>query len=196
MHYCMLNSITVKDTDPSPRMDECINTLGDAKYFPTLDAYSRYWQIKIRRKDRPRTAHISHAGTFQYTRMALGPANAPACLQSALEMILTKDKWSTSLVYVDNVIIFLRNLNYYIGHVGETLSNLVDAGVTLETNNCHVFQRKVDNLGHMVEPGRLEIDKRNAETLHQAQISHTRLTFVRFSGYATSIDVSWTTLPK
>ena len=88
--YRKLNSMTVKDTYPLPRMDECIDTLGEAQYFTTLDAYSGYWQMKIRKQDRPKTAFVCHAGTFQFVRMPFGLTNAPACFQRAHDLILTR----------------------------------------------------------------------------------------------------------
>ena len=48
--YRRLNTMTVKDSYPLPRMDECIDSLGDASVFTTLDAYSGYWQVAINPK--------------------------------------------------------------------------------------------------------------------------------------------------
>ena len=38
--YRKLNSFTKRDSYPIPRMDECIDTLGEATVFSTLDAYA------------------------------------------------------------------------------------------------------------------------------------------------------------
>ena len=62
--YRRLNSVTVKDSYPIPRMDECIDSLGKAQVFSALDAFSGYWQIPIRPEDRHKTAFTCHAGTF------------------------------------------------------------------------------------------------------------------------------------
>ena len=167
--YRRLNSMTVKDTYPLPRMDECIDSLGDAQYFTTLDAYSGYWQMRIRKQDRPKTAFVCHAGTFQCTRMPFGLTNAPACFQRALDLVLTKYKWKTCLVYLDDVIIFSKNLDDHIAHVDEILDTLSAAGVTLKVNKCHFFQKEVEYLGHMVKPGQLEIDRTNVESLRNAR---------------------------
>ena len=40
--YRRLNSVTVKDTYPLPRMDECVDSLGDTNVFSGLDAISGY----------------------------------------------------------------------------------------------------------------------------------------------------------
>ncbi len=40
--YRRLNALTVKDTYPIPRIDDCIDSLGDAALFTTLDCNSGY----------------------------------------------------------------------------------------------------------------------------------------------------------
>ena len=41
MRFCIdyrrLNALTIRDSYPLPRMDECIDSLGDAQVFSTLD---------------------------------------------------------------------------------------------------------------------------------------------------------------
>ena len=47
-----LNSITKIQIFPMPRVDEVLDTLGDACYFTTLDLASGYWQIQLNPKDK------------------------------------------------------------------------------------------------------------------------------------------------
>ena len=47
-----LNSITVKDAYPIPRIDESLSKLEDAKFFTTLDLGSAFWQVPLRKQDR------------------------------------------------------------------------------------------------------------------------------------------------
>ena len=88
--YRKLDSMNIKDTYPLPRMDECIDSLGESEYFSTLHAFAGYWQINLLKRDRHKTAFVCHAGTYQYKRMPFGITNAPACFQRAFDMILTK----------------------------------------------------------------------------------------------------------
>lgn len=76
--YRKLNALTVKDTYPLPRMEECLDSLDDARIFTTLDCNSGYWQILVAPEDRPRTAFTCHAGSYQFRRMPFGLCNAPA----------------------------------------------------------------------------------------------------------------------
>ena len=41
--YRRLNALNVRDTYPIPRMDECLDSFGEAKVFATLDCNSGYW---------------------------------------------------------------------------------------------------------------------------------------------------------
>ena len=180
--YRKLNSMTVKDTYPLPRMDECIDSLGESEYFTTLDAFAGYWQINLRKRDRHKTAFVCHAGTYQYKRMPFGLTNAPACFQRALDMILTKYKWKTCLVYIDDVVIYSKNVDDHIKHVDEILRTLAHAGVTLKIKKCHFFQKCVEYLGHMVKPNRLEVDQANVESLRQAKPPTTKTQLRSFLG--------------
>ena len=102
-------------------MDDCLDSLGDATIFTGLDAYSGYWQMNVAKKDRHKTAFTCHAGTYQCVRMPFGLTNAPATFQRGLDMVLSKYKWKTCLVYLDDVIIFSRSVEEHIQHVDEVL---------------------------------------------------------------------------
>lgn len=50
--YLRLNKATVVDTYRIPRMDDLIDSLGDATVLSILDANCVYWQIQISPEDR------------------------------------------------------------------------------------------------------------------------------------------------
>lgn len=67
-----------------------------------------------------------------------------------------------------------------ISHVEEILSTLVYVGVTVRINKYHFFLRKLQDLGHMAKPGKLEIDKTNVEFFGHAQPSINKTKFRAF----------------
>lgn len=69
--YRRLNSLTLKDAYPLPKIDECLDVLGEATVFSTLDLQCGYWQIAVAHKDRGKTAFITRSGLYEYTRMPL-----------------------------------------------------------------------------------------------------------------------------
>jgi len=104
--YRKLNLMTVKDAYPIPRMDECIESLGDARVLSTLDCNAGYRQIPVAEEDKHLTAFKCHSGAWQCVRLPFGLCNAPATFQRAMDMILAGVKWQICLVYLDDVIVF------------------------------------------------------------------------------------------
>lgn len=76
--YRRLNSLTVKDIYPLPRMDECIDFMGEANVFSMLDSNAGYWKIPVALEDQDKTIFTCHEGTFMYARLPFGLTNAPA----------------------------------------------------------------------------------------------------------------------
>jgi hypothetical protein len=71
--YRKLNEVTVKDAYPLPRIDECLEALGGAKWFSTMDLQSGYWQVPLAtEEDRQKTAFIIGMGLYQFTIFSFG----------------------------------------------------------------------------------------------------------------------------
>lgn len=175
--YRRLNSVTVKYSYPLPRMEECLDSLGEATVFTTLDCNSGYWQIPVAAEDRDKTTFSCHAGTYRYKRMPFGLATAPATFQRTLDMVLSKFNWRTCLVYLDDVIIFSEDVESHFVHVDRILSALQHAGVSLNLKKCEFFTNTVKYLGPIIRPGTLSIDETKVVALTKAQHprNHTEL---------------------
>ena len=165
--YRRLNAVTKRDAYPLPRMDECIDSLGEATIFSTLDCNSGYWQIEIDDRDKDKTTFTSHSGLFRFLRMPFGLRNAPATFQRAVDIILSKVKWQFALVYLDDVIIYSKTVSDHFNHVRVVLSMLQKAGVSLKLAKCKFFDASVDYLGHVVRPGQLEVASRTVDAVRQ-----------------------------
>ena len=180
--YRRLNAITVPDTYPLPRMDECIDSLGDAVVFTTLDCNSGYWQIPVHPKDRDKTTFTSHYGIYRFLRLPFGLRNAPATFQRAIDIILSGVKWKTCLVYLDDVIVFSSSRQAHLAHVAEALTLLGNAGLSLKLSKCHFFSETVDYLGHVIRPGRLGVAEKNTTALRTAPLPRTQTELRSFLG--------------
>ena len=187
MYFCvdyrMLNAVTVKDTYPLPRMDECLDSLGDTKVFSALDAISGHWQIPIPESYRGKTAFSCHSGLYRFSRMPFGRlTNAPATFQRAMDILLSPFRWKSCLVYLDDIIIFSKSWEEHIVHVDEILSVLEKTGVNLMLRKCEFFVEKIKYLGHVVRPGTLEMDSARIAALEQVRYPQTQTQLRSFLG--------------
>ena len=64
--YRRLNSITVKDSLPLPRVDDTLDALAGSLWFTTLDFTNGYWQVKVTEDDREKTAFTTGRGLYQW----------------------------------------------------------------------------------------------------------------------------------
>ena len=53
-----LNSLTKKDAQPLPRIDDTLDALSVARWFSTLDLASGYWQVEVDPADKEKTAFV------------------------------------------------------------------------------------------------------------------------------------------
>jgi Reverse transcriptase (RNA-dependent DNA polymerase) len=180
--YRRLNMITVPDTYPLPRMDECIDSLVDAVLFTTLDCNSGYWKIPVHPGARDKTTFTSHYGTYRFLRLPFGLRNAPATFQRAIDIILSGVKWKTFLVYLDDIIVFSDSRSVHLAHVVEVLTLLGNAGLSLKLKKCHFFSETVDYLGHVIRPGRLVVAEKNTTPLKTAPLPRTQTELRSFLG--------------
>jgi hypothetical protein len=74
--YRHLNSLTLKDTYPLPRIDSCLDSLGRAKFFSTLDLRSGYWQTELDAASAEKTTFVTRKGSWKFKVLPFGLCNA------------------------------------------------------------------------------------------------------------------------
>jgi Reverse transcriptase (RNA-dependent DNA polymerase) len=194
--YRRLNAIAIPDTYSLPRMDECIDYLGDSAVFTTLDCNSGYWQIPVHPRDRDKTTFTSHYGLYQFRRLSFGFRNDPATVQRKIDVILSGVKWRTCLVHLDDVIINSPDRETHLSHVDEVLTLLREAGLSFKLAKHHFFKNTVHYLDHVIRPGRLGVSEKNTDALRGATPRGRKPSFALFSDYATYTGVLCPDLPR
>ena len=122
--YQHLNKVTKKDAYPLPSLNDILNTLGNAKYYSTVDLSSAFWSIPISKEDREKTAFISKYGLWQWINIPFGLTNAPATQQRFIEKVLDGMLWDCCMVYVDDIVIFFQTEEEHIEKIKQLLQRL------------------------------------------------------------------------
>lgn len=100
--------------------------------------------------------------------MPFGLTNAPPTFQRKLDMALAKYTSRTFLVYIHDVVIFSRSVKEDIIHMDEILSTLTTIDISLKRNKCEFFHYTIRYLGHIIPPGKMEIDQVLTKWLREA----------------------------
>lgn len=81
------------------------------------------------------TAFISPFGKFQFTQIPFGLKNTPTFFQRLMESVLSPC-YSFSAPYMDDVLIFSKNWEEHLTHVGAVLGQLWRHGLTTKPSKC------------------------------------------------------------
>ena len=74
---------------PVPRMDDCIDNIGQAKYVTKFVLLKGFWQIPLMDRAKEISAFVTPGGLYQYKVMPFGMKNSPATVQRLINMIVT-----------------------------------------------------------------------------------------------------------
>ena len=145
-----VNSVTVKDRYPLPRIEDIFDALGGTTIYSTLDLKSGYWQLPIREEDREKTAFVCHKGQYEYNRVPFGLANAPAVFQRTMHKILAPVIGKSAFVYIDDVIIYSANRAEHAKHCNDVFELLEKHQITLKRAKCRFGEPEVEILGFLI----------------------------------------------
>ncbi len=184
--YRHLNEVTIKDSYPLPRIEDCLDALVGAKFFSSMDLASGYWQIPVKEEDKEKTAFVSKSGLLEFNMMPFGLTNAPGTFERAMEAILQGLQWQTCLIYLDDIIVFGKTVDEAMQRLRDVLDRVEKANLKLKPSKCYFLQEEVLFLGHLVsEKGvRADTEKLKVLELWPQPVSDTQIkSFLGFCSY-------------
>ena len=160
-----VNDLTIKDSYPLPRIEDCLDALRGNTWFSTLDLASGYHQVLMDPKDAAKTAFVTNQGLFEFDRMPFGLCNAGATFSRLMEYILSGLQWETCVVYLDDIIVFSRSFEEHISRLEAVFARICKAGLKISPKKCFIFQKQVSFLGHVVNAEGISPDPKKIEAI-------------------------------
>ena len=158
--YRALNKLTIKNRYPLPRIDDLLDAAQGAEVFSSIDLLSGYHQIRIQPEDIPKTAFRTPLGLFQWKVLSFGLINAPATFQAVMNDILRPVIRKFALVYLDDILVFSKNIAEHAEHLRTVLQLLRDHQFYAKQSKCTFAQPELDFLGHILGKDGLRVDPR------------------------------------
>lgn len=163
--YRKLNAVTKKDVYPLPLIEECLDTLAGNEWFSKLDANSAYWQIQVKKEDRPKTAFITKYGLFQFKRMSFGLCNAPATYARAMDLLLRGLTWQIVLCFLDDILVMGKNFDDHLENLKAVFERFREHGIKLKPQKCDLCKAEVSFLGRTVNKSGMAIGDEYVEAV-------------------------------
>jgi hypothetical protein len=177
--YRKLNAITKADVYPLPRIDDMLESFGNATWFSTLDLASGYWQVAMDTQDIEKTAFITPFGLYEFLVMLFGLAYAPGTFQRLMNRVLQDYLGKFVSVYLDDVIIYTKGpLETHLDHLRQVFETLRCANLKIKLKKCYFCFPNIHFLGHVVGREGIHPDPEKIEKIRNFPVP-TNLTQLR-----------------
>ncbi|KAK3889412.1 hypothetical protein Pcinc_006591 [Petrolisthes cinctipes] len=185
--YRRVNQQTVPDKYPMPHLNDLLQAIGEGnKVFSTLDLLSGYWQVPVHERSRDITAFSTHQGHYQFRRMPFGLCNAPTTFQRLVNNVLAGLIGKDALVYLDDIIIFSKDVPTHLEKLRKVLERLASAGLKLKLSKCEFLKQKIKYLGHEVDESGIHVNQDKIKAILKfptpTKADHVR-SFLGLAGY-------------
>lgn len=110
VNHWKLNSVAERNSYRLPRINECIDSLGDATTHSPLNTNEGYLQIEVEEVNGGKKVFNSQCWLIRFGITSVGLGNALRTCQQRMDVMLFSGKWQHALVYLDDVVVFPTHL--------------------------------------------------------------------------------------
>ena len=177
-----VNDKTKSDSFPIPRIADCIDQIGNAKFVSTFDMLKGYWQVPLNQRAREISAFVTSSGLYQYKVMPFGMKNAPPTFRRMVNKLVRDIDGCEG--YIDDVVIFSDNWSDHIRQIKRFFQIMREAKLTINLMKSEFGKATVKYLGHIVGQGQVRPLDAKIQTITKYPIPTSRKELARFLGMA------------
>ncbi|KAH0691243.1 hypothetical protein KY285_018431 [Solanum tuberosum] len=133
--YRQLNKVTIKNKYPLPRIDDLFDQLQGAFCFLKIDLRSGYYQLRVRECDIPKTTFRTRYGHYEFLVISFGLTNALTMFMDLMNRVFRPYLDMFVIVFIDDILIYLRNEEDHAGHLRIVLQTLKDKELYAKFSN-------------------------------------------------------------
>ena len=178
--FRLLNNVTIMDRYPLPTLVSFNSRMAGAKIFSKIDLKRAYHQVKVKVEDQSKTVINTTLGLFKFLRMPFGLKNAGQQFMRNIHLIL--NDFDFLFAYMDDLIVFSKNVKDHVHHVKQVLERLKKFGILINEEKCAFGCRTINFLGHTVTPEGINVPKSRVETIANFPKPESKKGLERFLG--------------
>lgn len=180
-----VNTSSVKDAYPLPRINSILEKLRHASYISSLDLKNGYWQVPLSPDSRAITAFtVPGVGLFQFKVMPFGLHSAPATFQRLLDQIIGADLDPHAFAYLDDLILVSDSFEEHLALLKLVFERLLNAGLRINPEKCKFCRTELVYLGHVVNGEGISTDPEKVKAIQEFPRPHNLKSLRGFLGLA------------
>ncbi|MBW0534017.1 hypothetical protein O181_073732 [Austropuccinia psidii MF-1] len=186
-----LNTYTVPDRYPIPRIQESLTQFCKAKYITSIDALKCFHQNVLIPKAKKLLIITTHCGIYVYLRMPFGIKKVPSHYQRMINAIFPtglSEGWL--IIYIDDIIICSDSWSLNLKRLERVLHKVSEVNIKILLKKSNFGFEELKALGHIVSGLSLGIDKNKVAAVLLKPIPQNKKEMMYFLGFASFIGNS------
>jgi len=172
-NFIQLNKRTIPVPYIMTNTLELLNRVAGATYLTRLDLKKAYFQVKVHPQSQKYTSFQSPFGTWRYAKMPMGLINAGSTLQRIMDVVL-RGAHDYADKLLDDIIVWTNNFESNLARLTDVLNRLRSAGLTLNTNKCHLATDRIRIFGFQVDKGLITPDAEKTKAIADWPVPRTK----------------------
>lgn len=160
-----LNSKMTKDYVSSPAPEELLSQLKSGQVLSTVDLTSGYWRVPIRHEDRKYTGFMFENHTYCFQVLPFGLSTSVASFIRCINKILGPESENFIFVYVDDILVFSRNVKEHFEHLSKLFRRFRECNLTIKLRKCRFARQRVEFLGHIISAEGVQVDEKRVKAI-------------------------------
>ena len=129
-----------------------------------------YNLIRIIKGEEWKITFKTRYGSYEYKVMPFRLINILVLYQSLVNDILRKDLDKKVIIYLNNILIYLKTYRQYRKDVKGILDKLLDRKLKLELEKCAFYKKEVQFLGYIINIEGIQIDLEKVKAIVEQPI--------------------------
>ena len=177
-----VNSVTKTDPFPIPRIDDCVDKVGNSKYVTKFDLLKGFWQVPLTDRAKEVSAFATPNGLYQYKVMLFGMKNSPATFQRLVNNVICGLDGCDA--YIDDVIIYSDSWSDHLQRIRKFFDRHGKAKLTVNLAKTEFCHATVTFLGHLVGQGQVKPLEAKVSAISEFPVPKCKRQLMRFLGMA------------
>ena len=162
--YRQLNSVTIRNQYPLPRIDELFDKLQGSQVYSKIDLRSGY-HLRVQESDVPKTAFRTRYGHYEFLVMPFGLTNAPAAFMDLMNRIFQPYLDRFVIVFIDDILVYSGSSEEHYEHLRIVLQTLRERQLYAKLSKCQFWLDRVAFLGHVILAKGVSVDPQKIEAV-------------------------------
>lgn len=178
--YRKVNTVTRKDGYPLPRVDDCIEAVGQAKYITKLDCLRGFWQVPLSQRAKDISTFAVLGKTYAFQVMPFGLCNAPATFTKLMTEVTAGIPGCAC--YLDDIVVYSQDWDDHLHQLDQLFHALQKANLVVNLAKSFFVCAQLEYLGHLIGRGSLVPPDHKSQAIQTIPAPTNRRQIRRFLG--------------